>query len=430
MPESRSAREQSPAKRRCQGSPRRWCIPAAMLYDPGERLEGERILVESPNDFGLLLWRTVRDVALWASTPPDARCDLFAEGSADVRVIRLAATDVPPAVGAPVSTINGLLVLGAGADASLLAICCLEIAGWAVRAGLSYTALACAQAAAVASPHSAEAALRTGTLALAVGQIKRAETWLRRTVGVARREKDRVAYSSALVELGALYEGRGNWAVGERFYRLGYKAARRHAEAWEPRVQAAHGLFRLARLRGDKLTAARFAFRAQRAYRPETKGGPELLLALGQFWRDVGELSRAHAALRRLEPWSDQLSPTGRLTAAALTARTHAAVWHKSKEISVKRASPSRAAATASACAAWERMGSETLPDLARFEAALDLAHAARLTGDQVAFARAKRAVLSLVPRDGYHSVAKEIGELWPEAAEGARNAPTMGRAS
>jgi tetratricopeptide (TPR) repeat protein len=401
-----------------------------MFYDPGERLEGERILVESPDDFGLLLWRTVRDVALWANTPPDARSNLFADGSADLRVIRLAETNVPPAVGAAVSTINGLLVLGTRADASLLAICCLEIACWAVGAGLGYTAVACAQAAAMASPPSAEAALRTGTLAFAVGQDKRAETWLRRAVAVARREKDRVAYSTALVELGVLYEGRGDWAGGERFYRLAYKAARRYAEGWSPRVQAAHGLFRLARMRGDKPTAARFAFRAQRAYRPDTNGGPELLLALGQFWRDVGEFGRAHAALRRLEPYAHQLSPSRQLLAAAVTARTHAAFWHKLKEINVKRALPSRAAATKRASAAWERMGSETLPDLVRFEAAVDLAHAARLTGDQVAFARAKRAVLSLAPRDGYHSVAKEIGDLRPEGAEGPRNAPTMGRAS
>lgn len=52
---------------------RRWCVPPAMLLDPGERLNGDRGLSELPGDVGLPLWRTFRDVALQAATPHACR---------------------------------------------------------------------------------------------------------------------------------------------------------------------------------------------------------------------------------------------------------------------------------------------------------------------------------------------------------------------
>jgi hypothetical protein len=49
-----------------------------------------------------------------------------------------------------------------------------------------------------------------------------------------------------------------------------------------------------------------------------------------------------------------------------------------------------------------------------RFAAALDLAHAARIACDLVAFTRAKRAVLTLAPQSTYPAVAAAVADLWP----------------
>ena len=50
-------------------------------------LEASQILDEFPGDMGLLLWQTLRDVTLWAQTPPSGRAGLF---SRDTDTSRLA----------------------------------------------------------------------------------------------------------------------------------------------------------------------------------------------------------------------------------------------------------------------------------------------------------------------------------------------------
>jgi hypothetical protein len=78
---------------------------------------------------------------------------------------------------------------------------------------------------------------------------------------LAQVEKDRAAYSAALVELGLVYDARGDLARAETFYRKGYAAGRRFS-AWSARVRGAHGLFRLARRRGGGQVAAQAALTA------------------------------------------------------------------------------------------------------------------------------------------------------------------------
>lgn len=64
--------------------------------------------------------------------------------------------------------------------------------------------------------------------------------------------------------------------------------------------------------------------------------------------------------------------------------------------------------------AAW-RMMDEEIEDRVRFGAALDLAHAALLAGDDVRFARAKRAVLRLALQEDYAGVAAWMETMSPE---------------
>lgn len=251
---------------------RHWCLPPAMLRDPADTLEGDSLLAESPGAVGLLLWQTVRDVTLWAGTPVDARGMLFRDGSAGARLDLLTTTDMPRAVSSAVDTLHGMLALNSHADDEIVALCCLEIATWAHRAGLPHTAVAFAQAGAVASPMFGAAAVQAGVFARRADQGARAESWLRRAVGVSRRERDGVAYSVAVVELGELYEGRGKAEQAERFFIWAFRSARRHAVR-DARMRAAHGLFRLMRGRGDTTRAEQFALVAQAMYRPDAEGG-------------------------------------------------------------------------------------------------------------------------------------------------------------
>ncbi|WP_420129173.1 hypothetical protein [Longimicrobium sp.] len=372
-----------------------------MLRDPRDGLEGDQILAETPDELGFLLWRTVMDVTLWASAPDEKRVSLFADGTADTRLALLAATELPGKVSAPVDTLHGMLSIPSRADAEVVAVCCLEVAAWASGASLPHTAVAFAQAAAVAAPKLGEAALHVGMYARRADQDARAETWLRRAVDVCRRDGDRVAYSSALAELGALYECRENLPAASRFYRFAYRAGRRFS-ARPARMRAAHGLFRLARRQGDDGSAAQFALGAQRAYEPDAAGAAALLLDLGRFWTDLGEPPRARSALRRLVPALVNLAPADQLAAFALTARARA------------EAGKPRSGAPA-AGAAWALLKDEGIGGAVRYAAAVDLAHAARVAGDLPAFTRAKREALRLAPREEFPEAAERMAKLWPD---------------
>jgi hypothetical protein len=389
-------------KVRRRGISRRWCVPPAMERDLGERLDGERILEESPGDLGLLLWRTVRDVALWAMTPEESRAALFADGTAGARLRLVTAFELPGKLAAPVDTLHGLLSEPDRADAEIVMLCCGEVAAWARRAGLPHTAVAFAQAGAAAAPLSGDAALFVGVCALQAGQITRADTWLRRAVAVARRERSWSAYSSALVELGAVSERRGKLVRAERFYRLAMRAGRRHRER-DARMRAAHALFRMARRKGDDASAAQFALSAQTAFEADAAGAGNLLLDLARFWTDVGEVGRARGALRRLVPALLVMEPAGQLAVLALTARARATPGHPQTGAVSWRA-------------AWVLLGNRELPDAVRYAAALDLAHAARIGGDLRSFRAARRAVLGLAPQAEFPAVVEQMTKLWPDS--------------
>jgi hypothetical protein len=390
------------AKDQPRGVLRRWCVPPAIERDLGERLDGERILEESPGDLGLLLWRTARDVTLWAMTPLKMRGDLFADGTASARVALVTGTELPDTLAAPVDTLYAMLGEPDRADAEIVMLCCGEVAAWARRAGLPHTAVAFAQAGASAAPKSGDAALFVGVCAREAGQTVRADTWLRRAVAVSRRERNGVAYSAALVESGALNERLGNLLRAERSYRLAMRASRRY-RVRDARMRAVHALFRLARRKGDNASAAQFALGVQRAFVPDAAGAGDILLDLARFWTDVGETGRARGALRRLVPALLTMEPARQLAVFALTARA--------------QAMPGRPnSGSVSWRAAWVLLGHKELPDAVRYAAALDLAHAAWIGGDLRAFRAARRTALGLAPQAEFPSAAAAMAKLWPDS--------------
>lgn len=302
---------------------RRWCIPPALLTEPNETLEGLHVLHEVAADGGLVLWCTLRDVTLWASTPPAQRGALFrADAAARRRAGVLAAWESAP-LRDPLLVIADLLRDPEGADTSTIAAACLAVAGELEQRGALRSAVSFTQAGALAVPTDPDLALRTGTVARRAGSHARAATWLRRAVALARRAARWDSYTAALLALGDLHADHGDPRLARRHYVRAVRSIRRHAIHAPLRGAAFHRLFRLARDTGEAQEAGRMALRARRRYR----GGPpepmhELTHEVAAWRLDTGFPARAVALLRPLAP--QRTRPLARLESLILLARAAA----------------------------------------------------------------------------------------------------------
>jgi tetratricopeptide (TPR) repeat protein len=244
---------------------RRWCIPPAILREPDETLEASQILEEFKGDLGLLLWNSLRDVTLWSAIDPERREGLFTLEASQKRMELLHSCQGETALAVSLTTLVALVDAPLSADGEMVSLVCLEVSRWALERGAHGTALAYAQAAALASPEDAGPAQTVGALALHWGRGARAETWLRRCIGLARRGRDWPSYAQAYVELGTLYARRDRPASARRYFTQAMRAARRHG-LLTTRGAALHGLFLLAMEAGDLDDAERYAKASMRAY--------------------------------------------------------------------------------------------------------------------------------------------------------------------
>jgi tetratricopeptide (TPR) repeat protein len=208
----------------------------------------------------------------------------------------------------------------ASASPEIVSLVCLQVSQWAEARGAMATAMAFSQAAALTCPEDPGPALAAGMLALRWRRSARAETWLRRSIGLARRKGTWAHYAQAYVELGLLYTRRGEIRPAYRYYVQGLRAARRHGMI-DLRGAALHGLLRLALARGDLEDAERFARAALRAYGRTNPKVTELLYDVAQLWVRKEEYGRAIPLLQRLAP--TRVDPVERAQTLAMLA--HAA---------------------------------------------------------------------------------------------------------
>jgi tetratricopeptide (TPR) repeat protein len=307
-------------KRQTGRKGRRWHIPPAILREPDETVEGWFVLTEIPGTMGLCLWIAVRDVTLWAGVAPESRAELFSPGAAERRLEHLGSEPMDAAVEVPLATLAALVAEPEKVSGEVVCLVCRGVAAWAEGRGAWGTALTYAQAAALAAPTDASAAYEVGRLALAWGRDARAETWLRRTVGVARRARAWEPYTRAYVDLGAVLERRGAHAEARRQLVRAYRAARRYG-LLPLRAAALHGLMRVARAAGDEVQTERLARAALRASRRAPT--PALLLDVAALHLARERTERATAALRRMLEM--ELPPRTRAAGLALLARSAAA---------------------------------------------------------------------------------------------------------
>lgn len=282
---------------------RRWCIPPAIRQPHGETLEGTRVL-EEHEDRGLacLLWVTLRDVLLWSAVEPERRGGLFAPAADARRMACLAAAIERERLAVPMFTLAGLLADPARIASEELTSACVEVSRWARENGAVATSVAFAQAAALVVPEDAGPALTVGALlrgtATDAHALARAESWLRRAVGLARRRGDWPRYTDAYVELGALYARRDLPKSATRAYILANRAARRHGLK-ERRAASLHGLMRVMMDAGDLQGAARYAKGALRSYGRGNVRIPDVMLDVAYLWLLEGRHARAAAILQK-----------------------------------------------------------------------------------------------------------------------------------
>ena len=279
------------------------------------------ILAEIPNDAGYVLWMGVREATLWASMEPGERHGFLADRVEQrIRMIQDSGMDsqVAAALIALTSTLRG-----GEADPEVLSRLCGSVAEWARQRGHGGTALNFAQAAALVDPASAWAAVEVAKRATELGQTARAETWLRRTIAVARRAGDWEPYTVAYLELGTMYRTHHqDPAQAERYFVRALRAARRKGFR-ELLGAARHGLFLLKVDAGELEEAAQLAGRAARAYGRGHPARHELARELAALSMRRGDHAAAAESLRALLPGARDRAE--RLRLEAMLARATAA---------------------------------------------------------------------------------------------------------
>jgi tetratricopeptide (TPR) repeat protein len=296
-------RKKAPTRARVsrRNASRRWCIPPALQNEPDELLEGVGLLDELRTPVGLVLWQSLRDVMLWAQVDAEERVDLFTPQAARARLGGLLESGAEPALEVSLTTLAGLVGSPETANPEIVSLVCIQVSRWAEGRGAFATAMGFAQAAALAVPLDPGPALAAGALALRWRRLARAETWLRRAIGLARRGKHWEQYAEAYVELGALYVRRGAGELGERFYTQGLRAARRWGLT-TVRGAAHHGLLLRALESGDLDEAERHARGAMRAYGRGHPRLPELEHDEAYLWVRQEHYARAITRLQKLLP--------------------------------------------------------------------------------------------------------------------------------
>lgn len=295
-------------------SPRRWIVPPGLQIGD-EPFDGYRVLDEVRDGLGLLLWQSLRDAELWAITHPDERTSLFDEAARMRRVEQVSLLGADSPLRGPLLYLSRVLG-GDPVETEEMSESSTAVSRWAAENGMPRTAMAFAQAAAMAAPDSAAGAYQVGLLARRAADYRRAETWFRRTMGLARRTHDWRFYGMACVGLGNLYMQRGDFPTARGWLTKALRAARRYG-LWHVKPMALHDLFCIAANGGHRAEAEHYARASFRAYGRRHPRLVSLAHDVARFWLSRGEYRRALTIFRAILPHIGRV-PERRLVLANL----------------------------------------------------------------------------------------------------------------
>jgi tetratricopeptide (TPR) repeat protein len=201
----------------------------------------------------------------------------------------------------PLDQIARILADSTSCESVVIAAACDQIRKWAEDADLPNTALAFAQAAALADMENARWAYEVGRLARIHAEYARAESWLRQAIVRARKTEDWSSYSLAHIGLGNVFIQRGAYPAARRAHTRAYRTAKRHGLR-RPMAMAAHDLMVVAITAGTLPEAEQYAAAAAAAYGPQHPRLPYLTADMALLWMENGFFSRALEALRAVLP--------------------------------------------------------------------------------------------------------------------------------
>ncbi|HEX6748992.1 MAG TPA: tetratricopeptide repeat protein [Longimicrobium sp.] len=311
---------------------RLWIVPPG-LTAAGEPFEGHRVLEEVSGGLGVALWQVTRDVDLWSTTAPEGRVRLFASGQGRRRRERMAALGTLRELRLPLETIGRALESRSRHAGAQVTRACEAVSRWAEKQGLPRTALAFAQSAALATPEQPGPAYEVGQLARRNAEYRRAETWFRRALGLARRARDWRYYGLACLGLGTVNLERGDVRAARNWFLRALRIGRRHA-LWDVRPQAMHDLFCIAVAHGLDDEAEGWAWRAFRAYGRRHPRLVDLASDVARFWLRHERYDEAlrvfRAVLNHVDRVAEQrvvVASMARAAAGLGDRRAFAAMW-------------------------------------------------------------------------------------------------------
>jgi tetratricopeptide (TPR) repeat protein len=172
-----------------------------------------------------------------------------------------------------------------------------------------------------------------GLLARRNAEYRRAETWFRRTLGLARRTGDWNYYGLACLGLGNLNRQRGDYPSARVWYVKALRVARRRG-LWDVRPLALHDLFCVAANGGHAEEAETWAKRAFRAYGRRHPRLVALAHDVARFWLEGERYEEALQVFRAVLPHIERRNERRLITsnmaraAAGMGDRlTFAAMW-------------------------------------------------------------------------------------------------------
>ena len=307
--------------KRSHRNSRPWVIPPGLLM-MDEPFEGFLVLDEVHSELGVLLWQCLRDVDLWAGTPAEVRRDLFNPNAIEQRLERIAEETDPESSVRTMLDLMARVLDGPGAPRPAeLSEACESLSRWASDQGWPRTALAFAQRSALAAPELAGPAYLVGMVARRGADYRRAETWFRRALALARRNRDWKYYGLAHLGLANLHMQRGDAPSARARLLRALRAARRYG-VWSVRPFALHDLFCIAANGGDRDQAEMYARAAFRSYGRRHPRLPALAHDVAWFWmlqRHYGRALEMFRAVLRHVP-----RPPERMVVLANIARSAA----------------------------------------------------------------------------------------------------------
>lgn len=289
-------------------SKRRWRIPPPLVQDaesPGP--EGLAIVGEIEGELGVVLWKSLRSVMLWAESAGEDRRNLFDQDAGARRSEELRAF-VPadaPELTAALEDLLPVLAAPGKAEPDFVARACARIAKWAEGRKANLTQLEFLQAAAICCPEDSRYALEVGRRSRDLTRYSVAEAWYHRALGLARQVDDWETYVRAYLSHGTMMLRRGAIPAGRRSFLKALRRSRRQGLR-EVEAEAIHDLCVLEWHAGDRAKSLDFGEQAVQAHGPGHPGLPQLAHDIAYLWLEDGHYQHAlpvfMAALSKVKP--------------------------------------------------------------------------------------------------------------------------------